>query len=159
MARTAITLSEVERTVVESERDRHPDPRVRKKMLVLWSITEELTQDQTARIAGVGRATVNRYLAAYRTGGLDGLRRFAVVGPVSALAEHAGPIRASLEQSPVRTVAEASDRIRQITGLSRGPSQTRAFLKGLGFGWNRTRALPVPPKKRSPNTSPFRTSF
>jgi transposase len=96
----------------------------------------------------VGRATVQRYLAAYRSGGLDGLRSFDVVGPVSELASHAEAIQASLTETPVRTIAEAADRIEQLTGLRRGLTQTRVFLKGLGFQWQRTRAVPVPPKSR-----------
>jgi hypothetical protein len=53
---------------------------------------------------------------------------------------------ASLSESPVRTIAEAADRIEQVTGLHRGLTQTRVFLKDLGFRWQRTRAVPVPPK-------------
>ncbi len=71
-----------------------------------------------------------------------------VVGPVSELASHADAIKASLSETPVRTVAEAADRIAQLTGLRRGLTQTRVFLKELGFQWQRTRAVPVPPKSR-----------
>lgn len=92
------------------------------------------------------QATVSRNFKAYRAGGLDGLREWDVMGPVSELAGHARAIKASLEQSPVRTVAEAADRIKRLTGLERGLTQTRVFLKDLGFQWQRTRALPEPPK-------------
>lgn len=76
-----------------------------------------------------------------------------MVGPVTALADHTEAIRASLTATPVRTVAEACDRIEAITGLRRRPTQVRAFLAGLGFRWQRVRAIPVPPKKTSPTTS------
>jgi transposase len=76
--------------------------------------------------------TAERYVAAYRDGGLDGLRRWAVTGPVSDLAAHAEVIKASLAERPARTVAEAIDRVEQLTGLRRGPTQTRRFLAGLG---------------------------
>jgi transposase len=89
---------------------------------------------------------VQRYLAAYRSGGLDGLRHWGVIGPVSELARHAEVIKASLSETPVRTVAEAADRIEQLTGISRRLTQTRVFLKDIGFHWQRTRAVPVPPK-------------
>jgi len=36
--------------------------------------------------------------------------------------------------------------IAHLTGLRRGLTQTRTFLAGLGFTWQRTRAVPVPPK-------------
>jgi transposase len=146
MARISIHLSESEQAIVASERDSHPDLHVRRKMLVLWSVHTGLTRLQAAKVAGVGRATAQRYLGAYRDGGLDGLRRWNVVGPVSELANCAEMIKASLSETPVRTIAEAADRIEQLTGLVRGLTQTRVFLKELGFQWQRTRAVPVPPK-------------
>ncbi len=146
MARISTSLSEAEQASVARERFSHPDLHVRRKMLVLWSVHTGLTRLQAAKVAGVGRATVQRYLAAYRDGGLDGLRHWGVVGPVSELAVHADTIKAALNETPVRTVAEAADRIEQLTGLHRGLTQTRVFLKDLGFRWQRTRAVPVPPK-------------
>jgi transposase len=146
MARIPIRLSESEQATVGSERYSHPDLHIRRKMLVLWSVHTGLTRLQAGKVAGVGRATVQRYLASYRTGGLDGLRHWGVVGPVSELASYAEEIKASLSKTPVRTVAEAADRIEQVTGLKRRLTQTRVFLKELGFHWQRTRAVPVPPK-------------
>jgi transposase len=158
MARISISLSESEQASVAFERFSHPDLPVRRKMLVLWSVHTGLTRLQAGKVAGVGRATVQRYLAAYRDGGLDGLRRWGVVGPVSELANHADTIKAALNETPVRTVAEAADRIEQLTGLHRGLTQTRVFLEDLGFRWQRTRAVPVPPKSLSPSTSPRNAS-
>lgn len=146
MTRINVDLSESEQATVSSERYSHSDLHVRRKMLVLWAVHSGLTRLQAGKVAGVGRATVQRYLAAYRDGGLAGLRHWGVVGPVSELTNHAEVIKASLSETPVRTVAEAADRIEQLTGLSRRPTQTREFLKDLGFHWQRTRAVPVPPK-------------
>jgi len=146
MAHIFIRLSESEQAIVASERFSHSELHVRRKMLVLWAVHTGLTRLQAAKVAGVGRATAQRYLAAYRDGGLEGLRRWGVVGPVSELASHIDAIKASLSESPVRTIAEAADRIQQVTGLHRGLTQTRVFLKDLGFRWQRTRAVPVPPK-------------
>ena len=88
MARIPINLSETEQAIVASERYAHPDLHVRRKMLVLWSVHAGLTRLQAGQVASVGRATVQRYLAAYRAGGLDGLRRWGSVGPVRELASH-----------------------------------------------------------------------
>ena len=56
-----------------------------------------------------------------------------MTGPVSDLASFTDAIRGSLTAAPVRTAAEACDRIEQLTGLRREPTQVRTFLKGLGF--------------------------
>ena len=89
MTRISVELTPAEQAMVSSERYSHPDLHVRRKMLVLWSVHTGLTRLQAGEFAGVGRATVQRYLAAYRDGGLDGLRQWGVVGPVSELAKHA----------------------------------------------------------------------
>ncbi len=117
-----------------------------------WGVTRR----KAAEVAGVGRATVQRYLAAFRDGGLDGLRQWDVKGPVSDLAAYRDRIRESFEKAPVCTIAEACERLDQLTGLRRGPTQVRKFLKDLGLKWRRARAIPVPPQKTWPSTSPSR---
>jgi transposase len=102
---------------------------------------------------------VQRYVEAYRRGGLDGLRRSDVPRPVSELTALRDIIRASFEEQPVRTIAEACDRIENLTGIRRSPTQVRKFLKGLGLKWQRIRAIPVPPKKPWPSTFRTKLSF
>lgn len=154
MAWFTIALADDEQRIVDAERDTHPDAHVRRKMLVLWLLHHGDTRARAATVTGLGRATVQRYVRAYRDGGLDGLRRWGVTGPVSDLASHADIVRESLTTNPVRTIAEAADRIAGLTGIRRQPTQTRVFLTGLGFTYKRVRAIPIPPKKRSPSTSP-----
>jgi transposase len=121
-------------------------------MLVVWLLHCGLTRTKAAEIAGLSRPTVQRYVAAYRIGGLDGLRRWGVRGPLSDLVPHASAIRGALTTRPVRTAAEAAEQIELLTGLKRQPTQIRQFLKAeLGFRWRRTRVIPCPPKKELPD--------
>jgi transposase len=159
MAWLRVRLSEEEQRIVNEERVSHPNGRIRERMLVLWLLHKGLTRQKAAEIAGVGRATVQRSVAAFREGGLDGLRRWDPNRPESEMAAFREAIRESLDQQPVRTVAEAGDRIFQLTGLRRGPSQVRKFLKDLGLKFQRVRMVPVPPKKTWPSTSPLKPSF
>ena len=153
MAWFRVRLTEEQQRVVNEERSSHPNLRIREKMLVLWLLHIGFTRQQAAQVVGVGRATVQRYVAAFREGGLDGLRQWNVNRPVSEMAAYRELIRESLEKQPVCTVAEAGERIFQLTGLRRGPSQVRKFLKGLGLKFQRVRMIPVPPKKTWPSTS------
>jgi len=156
MAWFRVQLTEEQQRVVNEERSAHPNPRIREKMLVLWLLHNGVTRQKAAEIVGIGRATVQRYVAAFREGGLDGLRQWNVNRPVSEMAAYRELIRASFEKQPVRTIAEACERIFQLTGLRRGPSQVRKFLKDLGLKWRCVRPLPVPPKKTWPSRSPPR---
>jgi len=130
-----------------ADRDRHPDPVVRTKLNVLWTVHLGYSREAAAQIAHVGVATAERYILAYRDGGLPSLtHRDPGPRPTSELADHAGRITQSLTDHPVRTTAEAIERIHERTGIRRGRTQTRKFLAGLGFPWQRTRAVPVPPQ-------------
>lgn len=153
MAWFRIALSPEQLEIVVEERLNHPNARVRERMWVLSLLHAGLTREQAAKAAGLGRATVQRIVAAFRDGGLDGVRRWNVVGPTSELAAFRDVIRESFEKLPARTIAEAAERIERLTGLRRSPTQVRKFLKRLGLKWQPVRAVPVPPKKVSRNMS------
>jgi transposase len=153
MAWFRVRLTEEQQRIVNEERVSHPHMRVREKMLVLWLLHCGSTREQAAEVVRVSRATVQRYVAAFRAGGLDGLRQLNPHRPVSEMAADRDLIRESFEEQPARTMAEACERIFQLTGLRRGPSQVRQFLKDMGLKFNRVRAIPVPPKKSWPSTS------
>ena len=159
MAWLRIRLTEEQQQVVNEERSIHPNPRIREKMLVLWLLHHGVTRENAAKIVGVGRATVQRYVAAFREGGLEGLRQWNPNRPVSEMAAYRELIRESFEKQPVRTVAEACERIFQLTGLRRGPSQVRKFAKDMGLKFLRVRPIPVPPKKTWLSTSRSKQLF
>src|SRR3954464_11381578 len=116
MAWLRVELSEEQQRVVNAEREGHPCGHVRRKMLVLWLLHHGITREKAASIAGLGRATVQRYVAAFRDGGLDRLRAFGHAGPVSDLAAFAQAIKEEFTEKPVRSTAEACERIERLTG-------------------------------------------
>ena len=154
-----IQLTLEQQQIVNEDRSSHPNLRIREKMLVVWLLHTGITRRKAAEIGGVGRATVQRYVATFREGGLDALRRSNYNGPVSELVAYRDLIRESFEKRPAHTVAEASERIFQMTGLRRGPSQVRKFLKEMGMKFQKVRAIPVPPKKTWPSTSRLKPNF
>src|SRR5271168_548099 len=153
MAWFRVHLTEEQQRIVNEERVAHPDLRVREKMLVLWLLHCGSTREEAAKIVGVSRTTVHRYVVAFRAGGLERLRSCNPHRPQSEMAAYRDIIRASFEKQPVHTIAQACDRIFELTGLRRGPSQVRKFLKDMGLKFHRVRVIPVPPKKSWPSTS------
>lgn len=154
-----VQLTEEQQCIVDEERSSHPNLRIREKMLVIWLLHSGLTRRKAAEIVGVSRVTVQRYVVAFREGGLDQLRQSNANRPKSEMAAYRDLIRQSFEERPARTVAEAGERIFELTGLRRGPSQVRKFLKDLGMKWQCVRAIPVPPKKTWPSTLKPKPSF
>jgi len=152
MAWFRVHLSEEEQRIVGEERREHPHEPTRRKMEVLWLLHHGLPREKAARIAGFGVATVKRYANAFRDGGLEGLRCWRMKGRTGPLDEHRELLAESFREQPVSSVAEAAERIEQLTGIRRGLSQTRQFMKKLGLRWQRIAAIPVPPKKVSRST-------
>lgn len=162
MAWFRVSLSDDEQQVVKQQRESHPDPYVRRRMWTLWLLHCGATREQAAKFVGVDRSTVERFVVEYREGGLQELcERARRSPPTSELALHRDVIRKSFEEQPVRTVAEAAQRIYELTGIRRGPTQVRKFMKGMGMRCQRVRAIPVPPKKTwrsTPRPRPLSTT-
>src|SRR3954454_13788134 len=118
-----------DRRSLAHDRFHHPDPRVQRKMEVLWLKSHGLGHDDIATLADVSRRTVQRDLNEYREGGLDRLRRCRWHQPRSLLAEHHGSLEDYFSKHPVRSAKQARAVIEQQTGVRRGLSQDRHFLK------------------------------
>lgn len=151
-----VRLSADEQQVVLDHRESHVDPLVRQRMWALWLLHCGETREKTAEILRVSRATVQRYVAAYRTGGLAGLARRSVAAKASAWTPFDAALQAEFRARPAHSVAEAGARIKTLTGLERRPSQVRHHLRRLGLEYRRMRAIPAPPKKSWRNISPIR---
>src|SRR4051794_29112593 len=136
-----ITFTSDDRRALAHDRYHHPDPRVQRKMEVLWLKSHGLGHDNIAAYADVSLRTVQRYLDQYHEGGLARLRRGQGNHRHSALAEHETSLEEYFLEHPVRSAKQAQAIIEQRTGLRRGLTQVRHFLKdGLGLRWRKTGA-------------------
>jgi transposase len=140
-----------DRRALAHYRYHHPEPRVQRKVEVLWLQSHGRAHDRIAAPADVSRRTVPRDLDEYLEGGLQRLCRSRRCQPRTALFEHEVSLEEHFETDPVRSIKQARAVIEQRTGIRRGRTQVRHFLKDrLGFRWRRTGAIPVPPKKTIP---------
>jgi transposase len=142
------TFSQADLRAIAHDRSHHPHPHVQRKMEVLWLKSHGLPHAQIATLAGVARSTVQRYLDEYREGGLDRVRQFRWHKPGTALAEHTFSLEEHFWDHPPHSTRQAAAVIEQKTGLRRGLTQVRAFLKNhLGLRWAKVGSIPCPPKK------------
>jgi transposase len=131
---------------IAHDRYHHPHPYVQRKLEVLWLKSHGLPHHQIATLAGVSPRTVQRYLDEYLQGGLAQVRRCNWKGPHSALEDHEESLEEYFWDHPPRTTKEAAAVIAHRTGVRRGLTQVRAFLKyRLGLKWCKVAAVPVPP--------------
>jgi transposase len=114
---------------IRHDRYHHPHPRVQRKMEVLWLKSQGLTHAEIARLADVAPRSVQRYLDDFEQGGLDRVRRLNWQGKACELDEHLPSLEAYFLEHPPRSAREAQAAIEERTGVRRGLSQVRAFLK------------------------------
>ena len=101
MAWFRVRLTEEEQRVVNEERCCHLNLRIREKMLVLWLLHNGLTRSVRLRLSeSVG--IVECYVAAFRQGGLDGLRQWNLSRSVSEMVAYRELIRASSRSNQPR---------------------------------------------------------
>jgi transposase len=143
-----ILFTEDDRQASAHYRYHHPEPRVQRTIEVLWLKCHGLDHDRIGAYADVSRRTVQRHLDEYLEGGLQRLCRRREYQPRAALVEHEVSLEEHFETHPVRSAKQARAVIEQRTGIRRGLTQVRHFLRDrLGLRWRPTGAIPVPPKK------------
>jgi transposase len=116
---------------IRHDRYHHPHPRVQQKMEVLWLKSQGCTHGDIARLAAVSRRSAQRYLDEFADGGLQRIRRLLWKGKANELAAHQASLEDYFLEHPPRSTREAQAAIEQLTGVRRGLTRVRAFLKKL----------------------------
>ena len=114
---------------IRHDRYHHPHPRVQRKMEVLWLKSRGLSHADIAELADVSPRSVQRYLDEFEEGGLDRVRRLNWQGKACELDCHQQSIEDYFIEHPPRSAREAQEAIERLTGIRRGLSQVRAFMK------------------------------
>lgn len=138
-----LSFTEEEIQELDDQRYHHPHPRVQRKMEALLLKARGLPHHQIARCVGICENTLRSYLQQYQTGGIEELKRLQFHRPTSQLETYHDTLEAYFREHPPTTIAEAIERIEQLTGLRRSPTQVRIFLKKLGLKRLKTAAVPA----------------
>lgn len=123
------TFSDNQLEQIRHERLRHPHPRVQQKRNVLWLKARGLTHDRIAELADTSLRTVQRVLTEFLEGGLDAVRTTRWEGKHAELDDHADTLEDHFVENPPRSTREAQAEIERLTGVKRGLTQVREFLK------------------------------
>src|SRR5258708_36562675 len=100
MQRISFSVDDI--PAIAFERYHHPEPFVQRKLEVLWLKHQGLTHDHIARLAGVSRSSVQRYLAEFLRGGLEAICRYPWQGQCGALVSHRPALAELFRQHPPR---------------------------------------------------------
>lgn len=142
-----MTFSFEEIEALAQERFTHPHPFVRRKMEAVLLKTANLPHELICQLCGICGNTLRSYLEEFQEGGLEKLRELRFYRPVSQLEKHQELIQAELALHPVATIKQARSRIFELTGLKRGLTQVRAWLRRCRF---KRRMVGMVPAKANP---------
>src|SRR5262245_33528390 len=124
------------------ERFHHPHPRVQLKMEAVYLKSQGLAHHDICRLARISENTLRSYLRQYQEGGLQRLKQTDWDGPASELSDHRQAIEEHFRTNPPRSTAQAAADIERLTGVRRGLTQVRKFLKGMGLKFRKLGMIP-----------------
>ena len=131
-----------DRAALEAERDLHPHPKVQRKMEAVYLKSLELPHHLICRICQISKPTLGRYLRAFEQAGVEGLKPLGYKGRPNSLHPHATSLEQHFRQNPPATCAQAQQVIATQTGVRRGLTQGRAFLRRLKMKYRKTGFVP-----------------
>lgn len=137
-----LTFTAAESDALEALRYTHPHPKVQRKLEALYLKSLTLPHHLIRRLCQISEPTLLRYLRDYQQGGHAGLQRLKYKGRPHGLQPHAPSLAAHFREHPPRTCAHAQQLIQAQTGVRRGLTQVRAFLRGLKMKYRKTGFVP-----------------
>lgn len=142
MLRIKISDAEIQR--LNYERYYYPCPTVQKRAHAVYiKATTEMSNQMIGALLDLNRDSVGDWIMRYDQGGFDALCQFNYGTNKSILEKHAQGILQSFTQRPPMTANEAKVRIEELTGVTRSPSQVRAFMKRHGLRYLQTGHIPA----------------
>ena len=131
-----------DRAALEAERYLHPHPKVQRRMEAVYLKSLELPPHLICRICQISKPTLGRYLRAFAQEGVDGLKPLGYAGRPNSLQPHAASLEQHFRQHPPSTCAQAQQMIAAQTGVRRGLTQVRTFMRRLKMKYRKTGFVP-----------------
>lgn len=136
-------VTESDMALLQDKRHTHPHPRVMLKMEVVYLKGLGLDNSLVCKITGVCGNTMREYMKQYMDGGVDKLQELNFYKPNSQLNAHSISLESYFKEHPPVSISQAAAKIEEITGIKRGETQTRKFLKSLNFRYMKSGSVPA----------------
>ncbi len=122
----------------------HPHPHVQKKLLAVHLRSQQVPNEVIMKTLGIkSQTTIIGYCHEYRQGGIDALCVLRFNKPKSKLKPYESDLKAFFKKNPPKSVAEAIDVIKKITGISRKKSFVQTYLHQIGLRFLKTGGVPA----------------
>ncbi len=117
--------------------------KIRLKNFVLYLKGLEFPHSDICKLSRISRPTLASYLKEFKTGGFKSFEHLKWKGQASELNKFIKIIDDDFNLKPPKSITEAQQRIKDLTGISRSPTQIRAFLRNkLDYRYLKAGSLP-----------------
>jgi len=138
-----LNLSAAEIQHLNYERYYYPCPHVQKRIHAVYFKSFGMSNKEIGLLAGLNRETVGFWVSIYLECGFEALCQINYGTNKSELETQAESILSSFTDRPPMSSNEAKSRIEELTGISRSPSQVRAFMKRNKLRYIKTGHIPA----------------
>jgi len=116
-----LTFTADEIDQLHCERFHHPHPRVQQKMEALYLKSQGYAHGEIGQLIRVSKPTLVKYFREYQAGGVAKLKELTFYRPQSELKQHQESLEAYFREHPPKTLAQATAKIEELTGIVRSP--------------------------------------
>jgi transposase len=138
-----LNIKPEDRPLILEGRYTQPHPRVMQKYDALRLKDFGLSNKLICTILGICNNTLLSFFKQYSEGGLERLNAINFNRPESDLTAYSTVIEQYFKDNPPRSISEAAAKIEAITGIKRGETQVRKFLRDRGFRFRRVGTVPA----------------
>jgi len=144
MSTFSINISQAEIEQLNYERFAYPQPMVQKRILSVYlKGAFNYSNQSIGLIADLHPNTVSYWIGVYKESGYQGLLTNNYGTNASELEVHSESILSSFSQQPPINAADAAERIREMTGITRSEQQIRTFMKRHGLKFIKCGHIPA----------------
>jgi transposase len=138
-----LNINTEDKQVIAEGRYTQPHPRVMRKYDALHLKDCGLSNKMICSILGICNNTLLSFFKQYNEGGLARLNELNFNQPESDLQAFSTTIEKYFEDNPPQSISAAAAKIEALTGIKRGKTQVRKFLKDKGFRFRRVGTVPA----------------
>jgi len=139
-----LKVSQAEIQKLNYERYEYPCPIVQKRLHAVYlKATTAISNEMIGKIVDLHRDSVGYWIMGYKQGGFGILCQNNYGTNKSELDPYSTGILKSFTERPPMSSGEAKARIEEMTGISRGPTQIRAFMKRNGLKYLKAGHVPA----------------
>lgn len=139
-----LNISDAEIQELNYERFNYPCKLVQKRLHIVYcAATSNYAYKELGALFDRHPNTVTKDIKRYMSEGIEGLKKVNYGTNKSRLVEHEQTLKEYFGKNPALSINEARDRIKELTGIERSPTQIRIFLQRIGLKRVKTGHIPA----------------